>query len=84
MLALGTVGRRGEEVRGDEDEAVVGLGASRGTLCTSHSFILKKKAERLLNSVAKMTAGGTPLGDALKLLGLNEQRYNKIRLKFDL
>ena len=35
VLTLGTVGRRGEEVGGDEDDAVVGLGASRDTLCTS-------------------------------------------------
>ena len=59
-------------------------------LCSAHSLVAqenterKKKAERLVNRVGKLTAGGTPLDDALNLIGLSKQKYDKLRLNFDI
>ena len=59
-------------------------------LCSAHrlqaeeSNKRKEKAERIVNRVAALTSGGACLGDAIKLVGLNEQQYNKLRILFDL
>ena len=59
-------------------------------LCSAHRLQAeettkrKEKAGRILDRVTALTAGGTSLGDAIKLMGLNEQQYNKLRIVFDL
>ena len=59
-------------------------------LCSAHRLEAeefadrKKKAEALLKSVDRLIRNGTPLSSALKLIGLNEHRYNKLRITYDL
>jgi hypothetical protein len=51
---------------------------------TEHSTERKRKAEAMITKVNKLTGSRMPLPDALKLLGLNEQKYNKLRMIFDM
>ena len=59
-------------------------------LCSAHSLEAeemakrKAKAERILKKVTVLATGGTSLGDAVKLVGLDEQKYNKLRILFNL
>ena len=59
-------------------------------LCSAHRLVAeqsterKRKAEALITKVNKLTGSGMSLPDALKLLGLNEQKYNKLRMIFDM
>ena len=59
-------------------------------LCSAHRLVAeqsterKRKAEALITKVNKLTGSGMSLPDALKLLGLNEQMYNKLRMIFDM
>ena len=59
-------------------------------LCSAHSLEAeemakrKAKAERILKKVTVLATGGTSLGDAVKLVGLDEQKYSKLRILFNL
>ena len=59
-------------------------------LCSAHRLEAeettkrKEKAERILKRVAALTSAGSSLSNAIKLVGLNEQSYNKIRVLYDL
>ena len=59
-------------------------------LCSAHRLEAedmakrRAKAERILKKVTVLTTQGTSLGDAVKLVGLDEQKYKKLRILFNL
>ena len=56
---------------------------SANILETEQSTERKKKAESLITKVNKLADGEVPLQNTLKMLGLNEQKFNKMRIMFD-
>ena len=56
---------------------------SANILETEQSTERKKKAKSLITKVNKLADGEVPLQNTLKMLGLNEQKFNKMRIMFD-
>ena len=60
------------------------------SLCSAHRLeatektARKEKAALLMSKICSLTEKGTPLPTALRLMGMDENKFNRMKIKFDL